>query len=257
MTPMDYENYFEYRQVNPRFYEGFKAPPYLLDLLGARHDARILDFGCGFGQLSFALRNLGFACVEGLDIAPPAIQHSRAHGLICHDGGDAAFFQSHESFYDYIIVSHVVEHFPKDEIVALLDRIRRLLKPSGVALIIVPNAQANTGAYWAYEDFTHHTLFTSGSLYYVLRQAGFTQVDFLDAACTAGLSWHKKAVKLFLLMLYKWNYKLWNRVTSSVLHAPSPPIFSFEIKAAACVAAARESALGNISSASGEGGEVA
>ena len=38
--------------------------------------------------------------------------------------------------------------------------------------------QLNTDCYWAYEDFTHYTLFIAGSLLYVLREAGFTNIEF-------------------------------------------------------------------------------
>ncbi|MGC9101323.1 MAG: hypothetical protein ACP5HC_08750 [Caldisericum sp.] len=41
---------------------------------------------------------------------------------------------------------------------------------------MVRNVQSNTGAYWAYEDFSHFTLFTSGSIYYVLKMAGFDEI---------------------------------------------------------------------------------
>lgn len=43
---------------------------------------------------------------------------------------------------------------------------------------MMPNAQSNTDCYWAYEDFTHYTLFIAGSLLYVLREAGFTNIEF-------------------------------------------------------------------------------
>lgn len=45
---------------------------------------------------------------------------------------------------------------------------------------MVPNAQSYTGAYWRYEDFTHNIMFTAGSSTYVLRSAGFENIEFLD-----------------------------------------------------------------------------
>lgn len=230
---MDYGSYFEFRQVDPRDYGGFRMPAYLKKALGLPGAVRILDFGCGFGQFSSALKASGYSEVEGLDISPPAIAHCREIGLVCHNGENPAFFDNHRQSYDFVILSHVVEHFPKDEIIPLLERVRSVLKPGGAVIVMVPNAQSHTSAYWAYEDFTHYTLFTSGSLYYVLRAAGFSSVEFLDPECLEGLSWPKRVIKKFLLSFYKANYALWNRVTSSTLHAPSPAIFSYEVKALA------------------------
>lgn len=97
-------------------------------------------------------------------------------------------------------------------------------------LISVPNAQSNTGCYWAYEDWTHTTLFTSGSIYYVLKSAGFNNVEFIDRDCTLGQNSLKRFLKKYFLKLYILNKSFWNKVTSSSYHEPSPKIFSYEIK---------------------------
>jgi hypothetical protein len=108
-----------------------------------------------------------------------------------------------------------------------------VLKIGGQLIVMVPNAQSNTGCYWAYEDFTHSTLFTAGSLYYVLCAAGFSQVEFIDIDCTAGMKPFKKLMKKCLLGLYIFHFGFWNKVTASAFHSPSPQIFSYEIKAIA------------------------
>jgi 2-polyprenyl-3-methyl-5-hydroxy-6-metoxy-1,4-benzoquinol methylase len=228
---MEYGSYFEYRQIDPGDYRGFKLPVYLKNALGANGSVRILDFGGGFGQMSNALREAGYKNVELLDISPPALAHSRSIGLTCHDGNEPCFFETHQDSYDFVILSHVVEHFPKDEVISILAKIRDILKPGGGVIVMVPNAQSNTGAYWAYEDFTHYTMFTSGSLYYVLRAAGFEEVVFLDPDCLDGSVWYKKFFRKILLKLYRANYGFWNKVTGSSTHIASPLIFSYEVKA--------------------------
>ncbi len=100
-------------------------------------------------------------------------------------------------------------------------------------MVAVPNAQANTGAYWAYEDWTHTTIFTTGSLYYVLKAAGFNNIEFLDIDCSMGSPLIKKIIRKALLKLYKLNLSFWNKVTCSSFHKTSPQVFSYEIKAKA------------------------
>lgn len=78
-------------------------------------------------------------------------------------------------------MSHVLEHLPKEEIIGACRG--HPIHAGGRRLILRGCAQravAHTGCYWAYEDFTHRTMFTSGSLLYVLRAAGFSSVRFLD-----------------------------------------------------------------------------
>ncbi len=133
--------------------------------------------------------------------------------------------------FDVIILSHIIEHIPKYEIINTLSFIKHeFLENNGKLLIAVPNAQSNTNAYWAYEDWTHTTLFTSGSLYYVLRAAGYDNVDFLDIDCTLGGKGIKTVIRKLLLKLYQFNINFWNNVTCSSYHKPSQQIFSYEIK---------------------------
>lgn len=105
-----------------------------------------------------------------------------------------------------------------------------ILNKNGQIYISVPNAQSNTGCYWAYEDFTHETLYTSGSLFYVLKMAGFNQIEFLDIDGLENTKGIKKAIKKVLLEIYKQNIKFWNKITSSSFHQPSPQCFCYEIK---------------------------
>jgi SAM-dependent methyltransferase len=231
---MDNGDYFALRNIEAKTYEGFTVPAYLTEVLNDP-DANILDFGCGFGQMISALKQSGFSSIEGADINAAAIKYLRARQITVHDlASEVDFYDKHAGNYDFVIMSHVLEHFPKSEVINQLRLIRKVIKSGGALIVMVPNAQSNTGCYWAYEDFTHHLLFTGGSLYYVLKASGFSSVEFMDTDCTAGTtSAFKRAARRVLLRLYRWNLGFWNKVTCSAYHAPSPQIFSYEIKALA------------------------
>jgi cyclopropane fatty-acyl-phospholipid synthase-like methyltransferase len=232
-NPAGSGGYFQNRRITPDFYQDFSLPKYLLDNLPQDPASRILDLGCGFGQIMSALAKLGYKQVEGVDIDEAALAFCRAHGLNVVKINDIVEYATsfNQSKYDFIIMSHVLEHIDKDNIIPTLLAIRQnLLADRGQMLIMVPNAQSNTGCYWAFEDFTHTTLFTAGSLYYVLKAAGFQTITFLDPYCLEDLSPLKKLTKKSLLKIYILKNNFWNRVTSSYFHKPSPQIFSFEIK---------------------------
>lgn len=226
-------SYFEYRQVSPIAYSAYRIPDYLRMQLPVSRDARIMDFGCGFGQLLNALVAEGYRNACGADVLPAAIENCRSRGLEVTDVTCKDALVAQKGKYNLIIVNHVLEHLEKSNIITTLVDIKELLATDGTLVVTVPNCQSNTGAYWAYEDFTHTTLFTSGSLWYVLRAAGYTTIDYLDVDCTAGLPFYKSMVRRLLLAAYRANYLFWNRVTDSHTHAPSPLIFSYEIKVAA------------------------
>jgi SAM-dependent methyltransferase len=227
-------SYFELRHVTPEFYSGYEIPAYLSEVLPLEKDARILDIGCGFGQFLAALTRRGYTQCRGIDATDDAVRVCRERGLNVDLTDDiTGFCSAHPAEFDLIVMSHVLEHLPKDAVVPTSRAIRGSLRPNGRFCVMVPNAQSATGSYWAFEDFTHHTLYTSGSLYFVLRAAGFRNIDFIDTECVAGLPAWKRLLKRTFLRLYTLNRRIWNRVTNSAFHQPSPMIFSFEIKAIA------------------------
>ncbi|MBI9084498.1 MAG: class I SAM-dependent methyltransferase [Desulfobacterales bacterium] len=227
-------SYFLFRKISYDDYKNFQLPKYLEIVLQRRFSksCRILDYGCGFGQMLNALHKAGFTNLYGVEIDKQAIDHTgKSHLLI--DPKSPEWNRAFLNHFELIILSHVLEHIPKKKIISFLENIKNHLKPGGSLIIMVPNAQSNTGCYWAFEDFTHEYLFTSGSLYYVLRAAGFTSIEFLDPDCTVGLPTIRKFLKQALLLIYKSKLFFWNQASSSSYHKPSPQIFSYEIKAIA------------------------
>lgn len=230
----EFARYSEKRNIKKEYYESYSLPSYLGDILPKSKNISILDIGCGYGQTLRALRDLSYTKLEGIDLDENAIEYCKKNELEVSKSSLEDYLLKNKKKYDILIMSHVLEHIDKSKIVDILGKIRRnLLNKDGELWIMVPNAQANTGAYWAYEDFTHTTLFTAGSLYYVLKSAGFEHIDILDPEGLSGLAPHKKLIKKFLLSLYRLNYKFWNRVTTSAFHIAGPHVFSFEIKARA------------------------
>jgi SAM-dependent methyltransferase len=228
-------SYFELRNISQEYYAQYTNPRWLRDQLSPiAADARILDFGCGFGQLITALKALGYSRAEGADVEPAAIAACRQHGDTVYDlRAEGRFYDLNQGQFDLVVTQHVLEHIPKSEVVETVRNLRLLLSPKGVLVVAVPNAQAFTGAYWAYEDFTHQTLYTSGGIYYVLRAAGFGDIRFLDIDCSSGLGLLKSAVRRIVWKVYSAYYNLMCRLLVSPTHGPSPNIFSYEIKVAA------------------------
>ena len=224
-------SYFEYRNINNSAYENISVPFWIKNELENKN-LKILDYGCGLGQILKALGNDGYQNCYGVDIEKNAIEFCIKNNLHVEELDLDNLDNPFESKFDVIILSHIIEHIPKDEIINTLSFIKEeFLEDNGKLLLAVPNAQSNTSAYWAYEDWTHTTLFTSGALYYVLKAAGFKTVEFLDIDCTLG---SKSKIKLFIrklfLKIYISNKNFWNKITCSSYHKPSVQIFSYEIK---------------------------
>lgn len=225
--------YFECRGVTPDLYENFRLPEYMKKTIPSDKNITILDVGCGFGQMIQSLQKMGYENLTGIDIDATAVSHCLSKGLVVNkiDTLKEYCLNYSGNKFDLIIASHVLEHIEKSEIVETVKLIREtLLSPHGRFLTMVPNAQSNTGCYWAYEDFTHSTLFTAGSIYFVLKGAGFEKIEFLDPDGLDNSSSFTKPVRKLLLFYYRMNKKFWNLVTGSSFHDPSPQIFTYELK---------------------------
>jgi SAM-dependent methyltransferase len=229
--------YFELRGVDADVYATAELPAWLFEQIAAAPTtANILDFGCGFGHNVRAIKQHGFANVCGADVSPQALKHCRESSIEVFDVS-AGFDEIDASGrrFDFIVTTHVLEHIPKDQVIGVLKRLCGLLSATGTLLVAVPNAQAYTGCYWAYEDFTHHTLYTTGSLNYVLRAAGFTHIELLDPYAVVGSSLLRRSVRLMFAGVYRLNYNFWKKALGSPTHIASTDVFTYELKMKASV----------------------
>jgi SAM-dependent methyltransferase len=229
------DTYFNNRNVDPTYYSNYKIPRWLKPNLPKDKDANILDIGCGYGQFLYALKQDGFNSLKGIDINNESINECRSKGLTVEQITDIRDFAKRANQkYDFIVMSHVLEHVDKDIIIDTLMHIKKyLLNEGGVFLLMVPNAQSYTGTYWRYEDFTHTIMFTGGSCLYVLKAAGFNTVEFLDPDGTKYIAFWKRPILKLLLTWHKLKEDFWNTVLQTSFHKPSPRIYGFELKAIA------------------------
>jgi ubiquinone/menaquinone biosynthesis C-methylase UbiE len=145
----------------------------MLERLGVRlHERTILDIGFGSGDLLFLAERSCRIC--GVEVSQSAIHAARAiaerSGYRDHDFRDASedgTLPYPGGFFDVVICSHVLEHVPDDRVT--LAEIRRVLRPSGHALLFVPIEPEGF-------DPKHRRLYGIGSLADRVRAAGLEPV---------------------------------------------------------------------------------
>jgi 2-polyprenyl-3-methyl-5-hydroxy-6-metoxy-1,4-benzoquinol methylase len=236
MTRQKKNTYFANRNVEEGMYAQYDLPKYLYPYFQEQDkDLNILDIGCGLGQFLGNLKSKGFKNLHGVDINEESIVACRNNGLAVEQIGDIREYALRSTIrFDRIVMSHVLEHIDKELIIDTLIHIRKyLLKEGGVFLLMVPNAQSYTGTYWRYEDFTHTIIFTAGSCLYVLKAAGFTNIEFIDPLGTIHLGLIKRIILKQLIAYHRFRENIWNKILQTSFHKPSPRIYSFELKVAA------------------------
>jgi SAM-dependent methyltransferase len=100
--------------------------------------SRILDVGCGTGEMVAKLTERGYEA-WGVDLAEPMIAYaSRRYGSGRFRVGDIEKIPFDDSVFDAVVCLGVIEYLVDDE--QALKEIRRVLKPGGSAIVSTPSA---------------------------------------------------------------------------------------------------------------------
>jgi len=171
------------------------------DLLAAHAPGkRVLDVGCGTGDLLSVLRERGFEG-EGIELSGDAVRIARDRGLTARSLTAEALAQTEAGRFDAVTMLNVLEHVPAPA--QLLDACRTLLGPGGALLVRVPNdftelqeaARRKLGAEpWWVAAPDHVNYFDFASLAALLTRLGFT------------VEWEQGDFPMELLLLLGENY---------------------------------------------------
>lgn len=136
-----------------------------------RPTGRLLDFGCGGGELLVEAQKLGYRVV-GFDLSPTVGEYVRQRYRCEVYWGDPTSLECLDPF-DVIVLSHVLEHVVDP--VTMLQSIRRLIALGGALYLATPNVscwEAHFAGWASYEPY-HCSYFSPSTLKAALEQAGF------------------------------------------------------------------------------------
>ncbi len=168
-----------------------------------RHRAAISVWSAQLGLFTEALRVLHVAPewalarilrqLPNLDYVTGDLQPGRADLIL-----DLTAIEAPDDSFDVVLCSHVLEHIPDDR--RALAEIRRVLRSSGQAFLVVPYDRSRTEIYEdssitdpegrqaAFGQFDHVRWYSRQGFESRVRAAGFT-IENLTHDCTPGLAW--------------------------------------------------------------------
>ena len=151
--------------------------------LPAHKDARVLDLACGCGEFLFLAEKLGFTNTHGVDLCEDELKQARNHvraALVKADvltylkGADTASF-------DFVSALNLLEHLSKNTLLSVLTECRRVLKPGGTLVAMVPNAVSPFGGLTRHWDITHEWAFTPNNFRQLAALIGFDpEIEFRE-----------------------------------------------------------------------------
>ncbi|RBQ14121.1 hypothetical protein DP939_42415 [Spongiactinospora rosea] len=151
------------------------------DILADGAKRRLLDFGCGAGLFLELAEELGFDAY-GVDLSPDSVEQANARlsAATAYHGAPEDVPEIAAGGFDVITLWSVLAHLPRP-----LDdfaRLRRLLAPGGVLLVLTVNARSLLlkahGPAWSGFTRNHLMFYSSLTMPTLLRRTGFAGVAF-------------------------------------------------------------------------------
>jgi len=188
-------------------------------------NAAVLDVGCGSGSLLAALKDAGFSGCEGVDVSEEQVALAHEMGVEGVKQGDlTSMLHAADASWDLITGIDIIEHFTKDELVVLLQQLRKALKPGGRIVFRTPNLDAPLASVFANGDFTHENYLNASSASQVLMACGFGDVKVLPSRmCVQGFLLEILRSMLWKMLVFRQKLLLFATARSSrnVLFTPN------------------------------------
>ena len=179
---LNYERY--YRRWKPETPEAERsAKKHVMEglsgLLPPDKSLPLLDMGCGSGLILEALVQEGYRGAEGVDRCEALVREAQAKGLKVTGQEVLPFLLSHEGEFGAVLAFDLLEHLPREEQIPVVEAVKEALRPGGVFLCTVTNANSALASRWRYNDWTHTCSFTEHSLDFLLFHGGFPNPQVL------------------------------------------------------------------------------
>jgi SAM-dependent methyltransferase len=151
--------------------------PMLRAAQAATGNGRVLDVGCGRGELLELLRAEGLAA-SGVDSNHSAAEQCRELGLdVVLGDAFETLRETPDGSIGALTAIHVIEHVPYALLLRLIDESLRVLRPGGVAIFETPNPNnVLVGSCNFYVDPTHRNPVHPRMLQYLFEARGMLRV---------------------------------------------------------------------------------
>jgi 2-polyprenyl-3-methyl-5-hydroxy-6-metoxy-1,4-benzoquinol methylase len=215
-------------------------------LLPSDKKSTILDIGFGGGWFLGACLKLGYTNLSGAEFGIENKRHVadwRKGTITLHqiETDIGTFLSHHPEQYDFIHMSHVIEHIPKYSLFWIVDALYQAMKPGGVLLLRTPNMEGPTPTSSLYVTLAHEYGFCGGNLQSLLDICCFDDIQFHDVRPV------HPTVRQRVGALLRWPYLQENRLRHrlfgvntggqfgtelmvSARRGDLPPLFSTEYK---------------------------
>jgi SAM-dependent methyltransferase len=168
MDPTFYASYYRHEDHHWWFRWRFELITQLVGELKSGPDFRILDAGCGTGQMLKHLEELGDA--TGIDTSARATAFAQSRGVKSLVRGSITAVPFPDATFDCVVALDVIEHVEDD--LGIVKALHDVTKPGGHLIVTVPAYKL----LWSeHDDINHHKRrYTAPQVRQLIEAAGYT-----------------------------------------------------------------------------------
>jgi SAM-dependent methyltransferase len=139
---------------------------------------RVVDLGCGRGELLELLRDAGVSAY-GVELDSDVVAVCQEKGLEVLEGDAVSHVEAlKEGVVDGLIASHVIEHLTPDLLLRLITAAAEKLAADGIVILETPNPESLlAGSINFHRDPTHVRPVHPDTLSFLCESAGFSEVE--------------------------------------------------------------------------------
>jgi O-antigen chain-terminating methyltransferase len=156
--------------------------PYFERLQGLQklRESTVIDVGCGRGEWLELLAGQDWT-VQGIDLNPVMVEVCAEYGIDAVKGDAIAFLREQaDDSLAAVTGFHIIEHLPFEILLQLVNEAMRVIRPGGLVLFETPNPEnILVGSHTFYHDFTHRNPVTPHAAQFLLRYAGFSDIEVI------------------------------------------------------------------------------
>jgi ubiquinone/menaquinone biosynthesis C-methylase UbiE len=166
-------------------------------------DGVVLDLAAGHCEF---INNIAAGRRIAVDLNP-AVQDRAAAGVEAHVGRSTDLHMLGDATIDRVFISNFFEHITREDILATLEEVRRVLRRDGKLLVLQPNIRYCARDYWMF--FDHITPVDDRALAEAFASTGFrvelNHPQFLPYTTKSRLPSRDALVRLYLRSPWAWR----------------------------------------------------